>query len=216
MDPLHFCIAIVPLAVYLLLLGLINLRRTPFITSGARDAAALGIGVCGLVMAGPMELFMPQAAASQYGATVWLMMIAFYGLLVSLTVLLLRARIVIYNITPEQLRPILTDVAKNLDSAARWSGDSLLIPSKGVHLNLETAPWCKNIQLVSGGSKQSYEGWRKLERQLRKSLPQVQSTPNLFSFSMLLLSTTLAVGTLIWMLNDRDAVVAAFRRMSQF
>ena len=47
MDPLHFCIAMVPLAVYLLMLGLLNLRRTPFVTSGARDAAAVGIGYLG-------------------------------------------------------------------------------------------------------------------------------------------------------------------------
>ena len=43
MDPLHFCIAIAPLAVYLLLLGVMNLRGRPFVTTGARDAAALAL-----------------------------------------------------------------------------------------------------------------------------------------------------------------------------
>ena len=56
MDPLYFCIAIAPLAVYLLMLGIINLRGKPFVTTGARDAAALGIGLVGFVVIGPMEL----------------------------------------------------------------------------------------------------------------------------------------------------------------
>ena len=101
MDPLHFCIAIAPLSVYLLMLAFLNLRRRPFVTTGARDAGALGIGVCGLIVAGPMELFFPQGAASQFGAWVWLLLIVFYGLCVSLLVLMMRARIVIYNITLE-------------------------------------------------------------------------------------------------------------------
>ena len=66
MDPLHFCIGVAPLAVYLLLIGLLNLSNKPFVTTGARDAAALGIGVSGLVIAGPMELFFPEGAASQF------------------------------------------------------------------------------------------------------------------------------------------------------
>ena len=216
MDPLHFCIAMVPLAVYLLMLGLLNLRRNPFVTSGARDAAAVGIGVSGLVIAGPMELFMPQAAASHYGAMVWLMMLAFYGLLVSLIVLLMRASIVIYNVTPEQLRPLLTDVAKRFDSSSRWSGDSLLIPSKQIHLHLETINWCRNVQLVASGNKQSFEGWRKLERHLKKSVAEIEVGPNLFSFPLLVASAVLAAVTLIWMLLDKEAVVSAFRSMSEF
>ncbi len=216
MDPLHFCIAMVPLAVYLLMLGLLNLRPTPFVTSGARDAAAVGIGISGLVIAGPMELFMPQAAASHYGATVWLIMLVFYGLLVTLTVLLMRTRIVIYNITPEQLRPLLTDVAKKLDSSSRWSGESLLIPSRKIHLHLETVHWCKNIQLVASGNDQSYEGWRLLERKLKQSVADVEVGPNLFSFPLLVVSSVLAAVTLVWMLLDKEAVVSAFKNMSEF
>ena len=50
MDSLHFCIAVVPLSVYLLMMGLLNLRRHPFVTTGARDAATLGIGVVGCLL----------------------------------------------------------------------------------------------------------------------------------------------------------------------
>ena len=43
MDPLNLCIALGPLAVYLLLLGLIGLSSRPFLTSGFRDGATLAI-----------------------------------------------------------------------------------------------------------------------------------------------------------------------------
>ena len=62
MDPLHLCIALGPLAVYLLLLGIINLMPRPFMTSGARDTAALSIAISGFVVAGPMELFLPGSS----------------------------------------------------------------------------------------------------------------------------------------------------------
>ena len=80
-----------------------QLSGWPFVTTGTRDTAALGIGIIGLVIAGPMELFFPEEAASQFGGKVWLLLIAFYGLCVSLIVLLLRSRIVVYNITGNQL-----------------------------------------------------------------------------------------------------------------
>ena len=114
MDSLHFCIAVVPLSVYLLMMGLLNLRRHPFVTTGARDAATLGIGVVGFVIAGPMELFFPEGAASQFGAWVWLSLIVFYGLCVSLVVLLMRPRLVVYNVALEELRPILSKIAMEL------------------------------------------------------------------------------------------------------
>ena len=62
LDPLHLCIALGPLAVYLLVIGRINLSRSPFVTTGTRDAAALAVGIAGLAVAGPLELFVPYAA----------------------------------------------------------------------------------------------------------------------------------------------------------
>ena len=67
MDPLHLSIALSPLAVYFVLLGIINLSARPQLTTGARDTAALAVGLSGLVVVGPMELFLPERAAAQFG-----------------------------------------------------------------------------------------------------------------------------------------------------
>ena len=74
-DHVHQIVALGPLAMYLLVLGILNLSRRPFVTTGARDTAALGIGLSGLVLAGPMELFMPEQAAAKWPGTVWVLLI---------------------------------------------------------------------------------------------------------------------------------------------
>lgn len=213
MDSLHYCIAVGPLAVYLLLLGVLNLKSRPFAMTGARDAAALGIGLVGFVVAGPMELFFPEGAASRFGPWVWLMLVFFYGLCVSLGVLLLRPRIVIYNMSLEELRPILTNVATNLDKRSRWTGDSLLMPEKRVHLHLESVEWLRNVQLTSGGSQQSHEGWGMLEAELRIAIRKMRVGPNLVGIPMLIVSGIFALTAAIWMLSDRSAVIEALNNL---
>ena len=59
-DPLHLSIALGPLATYLMVLGVVNLSIRPFVTTGSRDTAALGLAISGLAIAGPMELFLPE------------------------------------------------------------------------------------------------------------------------------------------------------------
>lgn len=213
MDPLHFCIAIAPLAVYLLLLGVLNLKGRPFVTTGARDTAALAIGMVGFVIAGPMELFFPEGAASRFGGWVWVMLIVFYGLCASLVVLLMRSRIVIYNVTLEQLRPILTSIAMKLDKRSRWSGDSLLLPEKRIHLHVEPLEWVRNVQLTAGGSQQSYEGWQALEQELKEALKRMPVGPNIIGVPLLIISGGLALVAVIWMLRDQTAVAQALQEL---
>ena len=213
MDPLHFCIAVGTLAVYLLLLGVMNLRGRPLVTTGARDAAALGIGLVGFVIAGPMELFFPEGAASRFGGWVWLMLIIFYGLCVSLAVLLMRSRIVVYNITLEQLRPILTSVAMKLDKRSRWNGDSLIMPERRVHLHVEPTEAMRNIQLTAGGNQQSFEGWQVLEKELSEALKRISVGPNLIGVPFLVASAVLAIASATWMLSDQAAVAQALETL---
>ena len=51
-----------------------NLLRRPVLLTGARDSALLGVAVSGLVAAGPMELFMPEAAAMRFHSYIWVLL----------------------------------------------------------------------------------------------------------------------------------------------
>ncbi len=213
MDPLHLSVALGPLAAYLLLLGMINRSRRPFLTTGGRDKAALCLAICGFVIVGPMELFMPSAAVVQFGGYVWLMLLALYALLVTVWVLTARPRLVIYNITPDQLRPILAELVADLDNEARWAGDSLMLPQLGVQLHVESFPAVRNVQLVSSGPQQSYGGWRRLERALDSPLREFTGTRNPYGLSLILFGSFLIAMIGFWILTERQAMAQALVEM---
>jgi heme exporter protein D len=213
MDPLHCSIALGPLAAYTLLLGLVNLSGRPFLTTGARDTAALGVAISGFVVAGPMELFLPHAAATRFGPYVWLLLLAFYGLCLTLVVLLLRPRLVIYNVTVEQLRPILAGVVSELDREARWAGESLVLPQLGVQLNVESFPALRNTQLAAAGPHQSYLGWRRLEISLVDALRGTKSTPNPYGFFLISFGVLIASALTLYLVSDRQGVAQALGEM---
>jgi hypothetical protein len=185
MDALHVAIALGPVATYLVVLGMINLSSRPLVTTGARDAATLAIALAGFVVVGPMELFLVEEAAALYGGYVWAIMLVAYALIVLLVVLLLRPRIIIYNIALEQLRPVLADVVGRLDAESRWAGDSLVMPRLGLQLHVEAAPLLNNVQLVSSGSTQALAGWRHLETELATALRRARTAVHPLGVSLL-------------------------------
>lgn len=216
MDPLRFAIAAIPLAVYLLLMALLNLRQKPFVTTGARDSAALGIGILGLMIVGPIDLFLPEAAAIRFGPYVWILLLVFYGLCVSMVVLLMRPRIVVYNSTIEQLRPIMTEIAHAMDQKSRWTSDSMVIPSRKVHFHLESVEWLHHVQILSTGNRQSYEGWREVERRLTAAVKSTRIRPNIIGLLFAAIALVLMVSSVTLIVLDRPAVAQALNEMLRY
>ena len=179
MDPFRLSLAMGPVAIYLVLLGAVTLSRRPLLVSGARDAAALALAVSGLMIVGPMELFFPFEAASRYGSPVWVLLLGLYGLCVVLVLLVLRPRLVVYNIAADTLRPILAELVERLDPEARWAGDSLALPTLGVHLYVDSFACFRSMSLISAGSNQNPEGWRRLEAALGSALARERGRRNL-------------------------------------
>ena len=212
-DPLRLAIALVPVASYLLLIGLLNIRRRPFLTTGGGDLAALGAALSGLVLVGPIELFRPEAASVEFGGYVWLFLLVFYWLWVWLTVLLARPRLIIYNISGEELRPLLAEAARAIDAQSRWAGDSLSLPTLGVQLHVETSHTMRNASLVAAGAKQNLAGWRMLAAQLHKRTHDLRVARNPRALSILLLACLLLVVSIWQMLADPQQVAQAMQEM---
>jgi len=177
-DPFRLAIALVPVSAYVLLLGLVNLRRRPFLTTGGSDLAALGLAISGLVFVGPVELFRPEAATAELGNFIWLFLLLFYWLCLFLVVLLSRPRLVVYNMSVEEIHSVLAEAAARIDSDARWAGNSLTLPQLGVQLHIDSWELMRNVTLASSGSRQSLEGWRRLARELSTLLRSSRVKPN--------------------------------------
>jgi hypothetical protein len=185
LDPFRSCLALGPLAIYLLVLALTNFSRRPVVVSGARDTAGLGFATSGLLFIGPIELSLQLVpiADPRYA---WTLILVLYGLFVTLAVLLASPRIVVYNVALDRLRPALADVINELDPGARWAGGSVALPRLHVEFYLDDHASVRNVSLVASATPQSYDGWRLLQRTLRAELRKsVESSPNLWGLGAL-------------------------------
>jgi hypothetical protein len=209
MDPFRLCLALGPLAIYLLLIGAINLFRRPFLVSGTRDAAALGLAVSGLVIVGPIELFFPVNASLRFGGFVWVLLVALYGLSLVLVLLVLRPRLVIYNVSRDELRPILTDLVAELDSDARWAGDSLVLPKLGIQLHVDGLAAMRNVSLTSIGGAQNPMNWRRLELALAAALRGMEVPRNPHAFGLVAAGAMLMLAVMLAIAQDPQAVAQA-------
>lgn len=185
MESVPLTIAVAPLAVYLLALAAMNLGRRPRVLSGSEDAALLSAALLGLVIVGPMNLFLPEAAAARFGPFVWWMMIAFYGLCVLLYLLVARPRLVVFNAPLEPVRSTLVAIATKLDSSATLTGDVLSLPGLGIQLHVDSTTPMRTMTLAAIGDRQSHAGWARLKRELQRSLKSVEVSPNPRGFSLL-------------------------------
>lgn len=213
MEPLRLCLALAPLAMYFAALGVVNLSRRPVMLNGPRDTAALALAVSGLIVVGPIELFMPQMAAAEYGAYVWAMLLVFYLLIVTLIVLVQRPRLVVYNVSADELRPVLAEVVAKLDPEHRWAGNALVLPNMGIELYVESFAPLRNISLTAVGPRQSYQGWRRLENALSSALREVEVGASPYGAALLLLGLLLASAVLWQVAADPRAVAQAFFEM---
>jgi hypothetical protein len=221
MDPLHLCIALLPLAVYLLIIATISFRGRPKVVSGYRDGMALGLALCGFAIAGPLELFLPESAAFRIGWFVWPLLIVLYLLLVLLAVLMARPRLVIYNLDSEELRPILSDVVRAMDPQSRWAGDSLAMPTRQLQLYIERTPNMRTVELVATSAEQDLQSWAQLERHLQRALGEKQTVHSTSRIArsgaapQLMLLTALFMLAILFVsiVRDHQAILAGLQEL---
>lgn len=215
-DPVRFAIAMIPLAAYLAVVGLVNCSRRPLVTTGACDIAALGIGLVGLVFIGPIELFRPELATTQFLNYIWPLLVAFYLLWIALAAMVARPRLVVYNMTPDELRPILSEAAGTVDASHRWAGDCLVLPKLGVQLYVDGFALLRNTSLVSSGPRQNLEGWAKLTRQLRANLRSVAVRPHPPAIAILATAVLLLVACELRLATSSDQIAEALSELFAF
>ena len=210
-DVLQLAVALIPLALYVLVVGAINLMGRPFVVTGVRDVAAMAIAISGLAVVGPMELFFPEAAAREIGNWVWMLMLTFYALCATLVMLLMKPRLVIYNVSYDRLRPVLGEIVPKLDPDARWAGECLMLPNLAVQLHLEVSPVSRYAQLIGVGARQSFEGWKRLESELKQALRKQASTRSSYGWAITFIGVSTLTSLTLLLLRDPDAVTQAFR-----
>ena len=67
MDYLRLALGVLPLGIYLLVMGLLAMRRRPTLITSGQDALLVGFALSGFVWIGPIELFFPTGAYAVLG-----------------------------------------------------------------------------------------------------------------------------------------------------
>ena len=213
MDTFSACLAFGPPAVYLLILGAINLARRPLVTSGTRETLSLGLALVGLAIVGPMQLFMPQEAVTRFGQFVWLLLVSFYVLCLTLAIMLSRPRLIVYNASLDSLRGALDETARRLDPETTWAGKSLSMPSARVHLQVEEFSPLANVSLVATTDEQSALGWRRLEAALRDRLGDVPPLNRLHGFWLTAWGLAILAALAYWVVEDPQTIARGLDRL---
>ncbi|SRR6056297_521494 len=201
-EPFAIVLAMLPLAAYLLLLGGVRLLARPLVTTGGRDLAALAMGMVGLFAIGPLELFFPGAAAVTLGPYVWLCLLLFYILSVTLIILSTQPRLIIYGATsPEILEPLLR-TAKRLDNQAELHSAQrqICMPNLGIRLRVDGHRQFDTSQVVAFEPDLTPAFWKQLLSGLRHELKETPSPQRFSGVGMLvfgLLFLSIVVGLVV-------------------
>lgn len=198
-DPFRVAGAALPLGLYLLYLGWLNVRRTPSLVSGTIDTASLGFGLCGVVLVGPFELLAPEEAFLVYSVYAWPMLLVMYSLIVLLIVLLQPPSLILYNVSLEQSQEVLNAAVEKMDSNVQWTGNTLVWPAMGVELTVESFTALRNTKLTGSNVYQNFEGWFRLAQTLQSQLAKVSTGPSAIGIAMLVAGAMLCVAS-CWVL----------------
>jgi hypothetical protein len=150
-------------------------RHRPLAVPGGWDLAIVAAAVAGLAMAGPLDLIQPVAIRGPWRLVLPAVLC---GLLVALAILVARPRLVVYNVTLEQLRPVVAQVAASLDRQSRWAGETVALPGRGIQVTLDGRT-ARCVSLAAIGGRTSPEGWAEFSRRVRRSVRvlRVRSSP---------------------------------------
>ena len=210
MDSIFFPLAFGPLAVYLLLFGWLNLSRRPVLMSGTRDIYALGVAVSGMVFVGPFNLFLPEPARIRFGFLVWLLVAVLYVLCVILLTMLVRPRLVIYNMTLQQLGPVLTAMMDRMGWKYDWSGNILTISQLKVQCEIDSFSSFRNIVLRGASAGQSCNGWQRFGVALRAELKVIEVVSNPLGKLMVCFGLLGLSFCCVWIFAKRSLILQGF------
>jgi hypothetical protein len=159
-------IALLPLGCYLLGLAWAHLRRQPLAVSGVFDGVMLAAAVSGLAVVGPLALLVPVTGGSPWS---WPVLAFLFALCVAVCMLVARPRLVVYNISIDQLRPLVAEVVSSLDPTARWAGETAALPARGLQVQIEGNGGLRTATIVAAGERASSEHWAEFGRRLRRA-----------------------------------------------
>lgn len=178
MDFFSIFTALIPLSFYLIFLGVINLSRKTRMLTGRQDLIALSFGVAGLMIVGPLQIFLPAAGMIRFGNHVWYPMIVLYLFGVLWLSMISRPRLVLYNLNYDEFLHILERAMEREIWTAQRHGNVVQISELKVQFEIMPVEAMKNITLRATCAEQSSAGWSVFQKTIREELLSHCTVPN--------------------------------------
>ncbi len=204
----QYAVAIIPVAIYFMLIGVLRLRTRPMVTSGWRDTLTLGIASAGLVAVGPMQLFTPPQAVERWHSWVWVALICLYVLGLTLILLSGKPRLIAYGLDYVQFRDVLFQAAKMVDDQSHWSADVLSMPLSGMQLAVEGTGSSRVQQATHVGMLQNLDDWMKLEGAFVRMGGKTTCPRSVAGWPLLIVGSGLLLSSIIPLIRDPAAALA--------
>ena len=109
----------------------------------------------------------------------------------------------IYNVTIEQLRPVMAEVVGRLDASARWAGESAVMPARGLQVLMDGRGLARCVSVVAVGTRASPEAWSEFSRQLRRGARGLRVRRNPWGAAFAAAGACCLAGGLAWALLGR-------------
>jgi hypothetical protein len=199
MEPIETSLRIVttvaPVALYFLLLGLLNTRRHPQLLTGRQDSALLTLAMSPLVIA-PIIYWL--------GGGLQTALVCGLVLAAGVWILTPRDRTwVIYNLPASNVRRTTERIFRSLGVETQSTDAGLRFEDGEVEIS--HFPVLRNVTLrLTGGDG---ELWQKFETRLQEQLQHVETEPSPMAVTLLLLATTMIVAPMTLMVHHAPEIV---------
>ncbi|MBN1942797.1 MAG: hypothetical protein JW849_05825 [Phycisphaerae bacterium] len=194
---LRIVTTVAPVALYFLLLGLLNTRRHPQMLSGRQDSALLTLALSPLAIAPVIHWFgggLPTALAcgAALAGGVWM--------------LSPRGRTwVIYNLPASNVRRTAGQILRAMGAATHPTYAGLRLEESDGRLDISHFPLLRNVTLRLSGGNEAL--WREFETRLHDHLQRVESEPAPMAVTLLLLATAMFIAPLALMVHHAPEIV---------
>lgn len=170
LDYLRLALGLLPLGIYLLVMGLLTIKRKPTLITSGQEALLVGFALSGFVLIGPIELFFPTGAYATLGEWVWFILLLLYGLIVVLFSLQRAPGWSVLGLDSQCLRAVLSQVLKDASIEHAWLGNQIEIPQWNLRAIVEPSRGFANTSHLSPCGKQHHLiGWYELEKHVATS-----------------------------------------------
>jgi len=165
LDYLRLALGLLPLGLYLMVMGLLALRGRPTILTTGQESLLIGFALSGFVLIGPIELFFPTGAHAVLGLWVWLLLVALYFLVVLLIALQRAPGWTIVGLDAEEFRAFFESVLQEGSVDCKWMGNQLQIDKWDVRAIAEPSRgFPKTTCLSPCGRVRNVLGWYQIEK----------------------------------------------------